>query len=243
MARYPRLDLPGIPQHIVQRGNNRAACFFDDAHRRMYLDLLREASRAAQVAIHAYVLMGNHVHILATPARVGGVSATMQVVGRRYVQYVNKARGRTGTLFDGRFKSGLVQSERYLLCCYRYIELNPVRAGLVDDPARYEWSSYRCNGLGEPDELITSHPAFDELGDSSSERQHCYRAFVAQGLPADEGAAIRTHARQGRALGSPAFQDWVEAAAGRNARLAPRGRPRKARKNGSDPIFGGEKWI
>src|SRR5689334_5079522 len=186
MARYPRLDLPGVPQHIVQRGNNRAACFFDDTHRRMYLDLLREAARAAEVAVHAYVLMGNHVHILATPARPGAVSAVMQTVGRRYVQTINKARDRTGTLFDGRFKSCLVQSERYLLCCYRYIELNPVRAGLAADPADYRWSSYRCNALGEPDGLVTLHPAFAELGDSPAQRRDRYRGLVAEGLSADE---------------------------------------------------------
>src|SRR5690242_10953001 len=139
MARYPRLDLPDVPQHIVQRGNNRGACFFCDGHRRLYLDLLGEAAAATGVAIHAYVLMTNHVHLLATPRREGAVSALMQVVGRRYVQWINKSRGRTGTLFDGRFKANLVQSERYLLCCYRYIELNPVRAGLVVDPAEYAW--------------------------------------------------------------------------------------------------------
>jgi putative transposase len=240
MARYPRLDLPGIPQHIVQRGNNRAACFFCDAHRRFYLDLLRDASRAAGVAIHAYVLMGNHVHILATPTDVGAVSVMMQVLGRRYVQSVNKARGRTGTLFDGRFKSGLVQSERYLLCCYRYIELNPVRAALVVDPSHYRWSSYDCNALGEPDGVITRHAVFDELGESPAARQLSYRDFVAQGMPADEHEAIRSHARQGRALGTTDFQAWVESVTGRPAAIAPRGRPRR---KWIRPHLAKEKWI
>lgn len=227
MARHPRLDLPDVPQHIVQRGNNRGACFFDDHHRRLYLDLVRDAARANGVSVHAYVLMTNHVHVLATPRAAGAVSALMQTVGRRYVQWINKLRGRTGTLFEGRFRSSLVQSERYLLSCYRYVELNPVRAGLVTNPVDYRWSSYRCNALGQPDGLIEPHPLFAELGETPAQRHQRYQAFVADGLAADDDGAIRSHVRQGRALGSADFQAWVESVTGRRAVITARGRPRK----------------
>lgn len=227
MARLPRLDLPDVPQHIVQRGNNRAACFFEDHHRRMYLGLLREAARAADVSLHAYVLMTNHVHLLATPRHAGGVSAVMQAVGRRYVLWINKLRDRTGTLFDGRFKANLVQSQRYLMICYRYIELNPVRAGMVTDPAKYPWSSYRCNAFGERNELIAPHPTFAELGDTPEQRQDAYRAWVAEGVSEDEGEAIRAHLKQGRAFGCAAFQARVEGVTGQRAGVMRRGRPRK----------------
>jgi putative transposase len=232
------LDLPDVPQHIVQRGNNRSACFFEDGHRRLYLELLQEAARAAEVALHAYVLMTNHVHLLATPRRTGSVSAVMQAVGRRYVQRINKLRGRTGTLFDGRFKNSLVQTERYLLCCYRYIELNPVRAGMAADPAEYRWSSYRCNAFGEYNDLITLQPLFAELSGTPEQRQARYRDFVAEGVSPDEGEAIRAHLKQGCALGSADFQARVEAATGRAAGLRPKGRPLKKGepKNGSQKM-------
>jgi putative transposase len=235
MARQPRLDLPNVPQHIVQRGNNRAPCFFAEGHRRLYLDLLRDAAPATEVSLHAYVLMTNHVHLLATSPRAGAISALMQAVGRRYVQWINKVRGRTGTLFDGRFKSSLVQSERYLLSCYRYIELNPVRAGLVAEPADYPWSSHHCNALGEPDGLITPHPVFVELGEDVTQRRARYCDLFAEALPVDECGAIRAHLQQNRALGTAEFQARVESITGRSARVTARGRPRK--KNGPDPFF------
>jgi len=225
MARQPRLDLPGVPQHIVQRGNNRAACFFDDSHRRRYLALLGDAAAASEVAVHAYVLMTNHVHLLATPPRAGAISALMQAVGRRYVQWVNARRNRTGTLFDGRFKSGLVQSERHLLCTYRYIELNPVRAGLVANATDYRWSSYAANALGEPDRLIQPHPLFDELGATIEQRRRRYRAFVAEGVSDDEAEAIRSHVKQGRVFGTAAFQEQVARQTGLRVRVTRRGRP------------------
>lgn len=201
MARHPRPDLPGVPQHIVQRGNNRGTCFFEDGHRLYYLGLLREALRAHNVALHAYVLMTNHVHLLATPLRAGGLSGLMQALGRRYVLWLNKLRNRTGGLYDGRFKSAVVHSERYLMCCYRYIELNPVRAGMVPDPAEYRWSSYRCNALGKQDGLVTPHPVFAGLDDVPEQRQALYRGFVAEGGTEDERDAIR--ARLNRRRGRP----------------------------------------
>ena len=230
MARQRRLDLPGLPQHIVQRGNNRSACFFDDGDRHRYLDLLRDTAGAAGVAVHAYVLMTNHVHLLLTPNRAGTVSAVMQAVGRRYVQRINALRGRTGTLFDGRFKASPVQTERYLLCCYRYIELNPVRAGLTADPGDYRWSSYRSNALGEPDALLTPHPCFAELAVTREQRARLYRAFVAEGIADDERDAIRSHVKQERVLGSEDFQEQVARRTGLRTHLAPRGRPWPSKK-------------
>lgn len=240
MARMPRLDLPDVPQHIVQRGNNRGPCFFEPADRRLYLELLGEYAAAIGVSVHAYVLMTNHVHLLLTPCAKGDASALMQSLGRRYVYWINKLRSRTGGLFGGRFKSSLVQSDRYLLCCHRYIELNPVRARMVADPADYPWSSYRANALGERDALIAPHSVFMQLADAPGQRQSLYRGFVAEGVLDEEAGAIRTHLNQGRAWGSADFQTRVEAAAGRRASLTPRGRPRKEKElaeKGSDPFF------
>jgi putative transposase len=200
MARSPRPDLVDVAQHIVQRGNNRGACFFDDSDRLYYLGLLGEAARELDIAVHAYALMSNHVHLLGTARQPGGISALMQRVGRRYVPWVNKRHERTGGLYEGRFKGRLVHTERYLLCCYRYIELNPVRAGLAPDPGAYPWSSFRCNAMGESDNLITLHPVFAELGLTPEERRQRYRDFVAEGIPGEELEAIRAHLtpRRGR---------------------------------------------
>lgn len=227
MARRPRLDVPDVPQHIVQRGINRAACFFEPWHRHFYLGLLRDAAQAADLAIHAYVLMTNHVHILATPRRTGAISTVMQSVGIRYVQVINKVMGRTGSLFQGRFKSHLVQSESYLLCCYRYIELNPVRAGIAADPSAYPWSSYRHNAHGERNPMITWHPAFADLGRSAADRYALYRSFVDEGVRDSERDVIRAHLNQNRALGDAAFRARIAAATGLPAAVAPRGRPPK----------------
>ena len=148
MARHPRLDLPGIPQHVVQRGNDRQACFAAPIDCGQYLQELREAAAKHGCAIHAYVLMTNHVHLLATPAEAGAMSRMMQAVGRRYVGSFNARYRRTGTLWEGRFKAALVGPSAYALACYRYIELNPVRASMVADPADYPWTSYQANALG-----------------------------------------------------------------------------------------------
>ncbi|WP_338026909.1 transposase [Coralloluteibacterium stylophorae] len=160
MARLPRFDLPWIPQHIVQRGNNRQVCFAAEIDYWQYLLELREASVKHRCAIHAYVLMTNHVHLLVTPEEAGGVSRMMQAIGRRYVGCFNARYRRTGTLWEGRFKSALVDSEHYLLRCYRYIELNPVRAHMTASPGGYRWSSYRCNADDHPDPILTPHPEY-----------------------------------------------------------------------------------
>src|SRR5210317_2260739 len=160
MPRRPRFNLPGIPQHIVQHGNNRAPCFFDEKDRWQYLEDLAESAEKYLCEIHAYVLMTNHVHLLVTPKGKFAVSQMMQALGRRYVYYVNHRYGRSGTLWEGRYRSSLVDSEAYLLACMRYIELNPVRAGMVTHPAEYQWSSYRINAQDEASELICPHTLY-----------------------------------------------------------------------------------
>jgi len=166
MARQPRLDVPGIPQHVVQRGNNRLPCFLDDGDRRRYLQLLRESSLATGCVPHAYVLMTNHVHLLLTPPTAGAASRMMQKLGRQYVGQFNARHRRTGTLWEGRYKSCLVDSETCVLSCYRYIEMNPVRARMIDDPTRFPWSSCAANCGHRDDPLLKPHPAYATLGNT-----------------------------------------------------------------------------
>ena len=160
MPRRPRVHLDNIPLHIVQRGHNRGACFFDDEDRHAYLGWLRDASQREHCKLHAYVLMTNHIHLLLTPEQATSVPHLIISVGRRYVQYINHTYGRTGILWDSRYKSSLVQADTYLLLCQRYIELNPVRAGMVSDPGDYPWSSYRANALGQANVILSPHPLY-----------------------------------------------------------------------------------
>ncbi|MGE0560046.1 MAG: transposase [Burkholderiales bacterium] len=177
MPRRPRIHLADHPQHIVQRGHNRAACFFAEEDYRFYLHWLKLGAEKYGCAIHAWVLMTNHVHLLLTPDAPNGISQLMQSLGRRYAQYVNRFYKRSGSVWEGRFKSSLIQAEEYLLTCYRYIELNPVRADMVRDPGEYAWSSYRHNGLGRTDVLITEHPLYQQIAATAAERQAGYRAL------------------------------------------------------------------
>jgi putative transposase len=164
MPRRPRIDLPHITQHVVQRGNDRQPCFFTSGDYERYRSDLREITLHEGCEIHAYVLMTNHVHLLMTPNGVGQVARIMQSLGRRYVRYVNDRHHRTGTLWEGRYKACLVGTARYLLRCYRYIELNPVRAAMVEQPGDYRWSSYGSNASGVFDPLVRSHSAYVALG-------------------------------------------------------------------------------
>lgn len=226
MARRPRLDLPGVPLHVIQRGNNRASCFHTDGDRRLYLRCLTQAAARHQCAIHAYVLMSNHVHLLVTPSAVGAVAAMMQDVGRRYVRLFNMIHDRSGTLWEGRYKSSLIDSETYLLTCHRYIELNPVRAGLVGHPMHYPWSSHVHYALGERNPLITRHALFDQL---AGDRDAFVALFHTEIKP-EVLDLIRTTANRGWALGPEAFLDRIESALGRIARPPKRGRPFKSEK-------------
>jgi putative transposase len=228
MARLPRLDLPGVPQHIVQRGNNRLPCFLDDGDRLRYLTLLRDALAATGVRLHAYVLMDNPVHLLATPPAFGAIGGMMQRLGRQYVSQFNARHGRSGTLWEGRYKACLVDSERYVLACYRYIELNPVRARMVDVPARYRWSSCAANLGLRPHSGLEPHPAWRSLGPTPAERTDRYRALLDELLPEDMLTEIRHYLQQQRAWGRDDFRAMVEAKTRRFAGVRPAHRPRRA---------------
>lgn len=230
MARIPRVDLPGIAQHIVQRGNDRHACFADDADFQHYRQELGEAALKHDCAVHAYVLMTNHVHLLVTPYAPGASSRMMQAIGRRYVGGFNARYARTGTLWEGRFKSALVDSERYVLACYRYIELNPVRAGMVAHPGDYRWSSHGRNANGLHDPRITPHPAYVALGATDSERLPAYRCLFHTALPTRDVDDLRLATRQQKTWGSERFQRQIEALANRELAIRPRGRPKAKEK-------------
>lgn len=227
MPRRPRIHLSGLPLHIVQRGHNRDACFFAEEDYLAYREWLGEAIKSTGSQLHAYVQMTNHVHLLLTPPEPEAVSRLAISLGRRYVQYINKTYRRTGTLWDSRYKSSLVQTDAYLLLCQRYIELNPVRAAMVDDPALYRWSSYRANGLGQPDPLLMPHEVYTDLGRTDAERQAAYRALFRSELDGDAICDIRRALEQSQPLGDARFLDNIERATGQRREARPRGRPRK----------------
>jgi putative transposase len=239
MPRSPRLELPGVPLHVIQRGNNRAGCFFGDVDRRLYLRCLAEAAERRGCQVHAYVLMTNHVHLLVTPCETGATGAMMQDVGRRYVRIINTVHRRTGTLWEGRFKSSLVDSENYLLICHKYIELNPVRAGLVSDPGAYRWSShghYSANGV---DLVVTEHPVYLRLGTNRADREAAFRSLFATALEETVITRIREAINTDSALGSEGFMHDAAARVGREVRPPTRGRPPKGlTENCSDPFSG-----
>jgi putative transposase len=228
MPRRPRVHLDNIPLHIVQRGHNREPCFFAEEDYQSYLHWLGEALIEAECVLHAYVLMTNHVHLLLTPTKAEMVPKLLISLGRRYVQYINRTYRRTGTLWDSRYKSSLVQAETYLLTCQRYIELNPVRAAMVEDPAHYRWSSYRANGLGQPDSLLTSHGLYLALGSNEQDRQAAYRALFRAHLDRDAIDDIRLALNQNQPLGNERFYARIEQMTGIRREIKARGRPRLA---------------
>ena len=225
MPRRPRIKLAGIPQHVVQRGINREPCFYADEDCHSYLHWLEKAAADWHCAVHAYVLMTNHVHLLVTPETETGIAKLMQAVGRRYVQYINRSYRRTGSLWEGRYKSSVIQAETYLLTCMRYIELNPVRAGMVQDPGQYRWSSYRHNGQGQADPRITPHPLYLAIDRDGTERQAAYRALFRSELDEEALADIRLALSQGQPLGHGYFGDKICAAAGIRRTQKRSGRP------------------
>ena len=210
MARLPRICSAEMLQHIIQRGNNRQICFGGDEDFSAYAHWLEDCSRKSRVAIHAWVFMTNHAHLLVTPETDVGVSRMMQTLGRHYVRYFNHTYQRTGTLWEGRFKSCVVDAEDYLLVCQRYIELNPVRAGMETDPGDYPWSSYRANGLGQPAKLWTPHRVYQELGNTLADRAAAYRALFTEQLDSTIINQIRQATNQGMALGNDRFKQEVE---------------------------------
>lgn len=225
MGRLPRLDAPSVPQHVIVRGVNRHACFYEPGDFRSYLDDLRYAAGEHGCDVHAYVLMTNHVHLLVTGRIPQALTRMMHCLGSRYVRRFNASWRRTGTLFQGRFRACPIESERYLLTCMRYIELNPVRAGMVVLPTEYPWSSIHANAGLRPDGIVIAHDLYRRLGATDVERAIAYRAILAEALTTREVEAIRDHLNTSSALGSPAFQAALAGACGRRAAIARRGRP------------------
>lgn len=240
MPRRARLRVPGIPLHLVQRGNNRAACFFDDSDFAFYQNQLRILAPRFECAVHAYVLMTNHVHLLLTPQNVEGASLLMKNLSQRYVQYVNRVYGRTGTIWEGRYRSCLTQSEFYVLACYRYIELNPVRARMVADPLDYRWSSHASNAFGAASSLIAPHDEYLRLGNTGPDRRAAYRSLFEGAIGVDSDAASTRLIREATvgnvALGDMRFQAQIAATLGRRASRGSPGRPRRRAENMANPI-------
>jgi putative transposase len=182
MPRRSRIHLNNVPLHIVQRGHNRGPFFFAEEDYYSYLHWLGEALKETDCTVHAYALMTNHVYLLVTPAKAEAIPTFIISLGRRYVQYINKTYRRTGTLWDSRYKSSLIPEDTYLLHCMRYIELNPVRAAMVDDPADYHWTSYRTNALAQPSSITTPHQLYFELRRSTAARMDAYRGLFRTAL-------------------------------------------------------------
>jgi putative transposase len=234
MARKQRVSSVGVPEHIIQRGNNRQAIFACEEDMQAYVGWLKTYSKKYKVSVHAWVLMTNHVHLLCTPSSVNGISQMMQSLGRMYVTYFNRSYKRTGTLWEGRFKSCLVQEETYLMQVYRYIELNPVRASMVDDPAAYFWSSYQCNAHGKKSDLLTPHSIYTRLGTNEQERQLAYRGLFVHQIEGKFLEDIRKVTNKGLALGNNNFFAEIESLTGRRVIERKRGRPVGWRKDKSD---------
>jgi len=230
MPRKPRFYIAGMPVHVVQRGNNRQPIFFGDVDYRSYLKWLREAAEKYDCAIHAYVLMTNHVHILVTPKDTDGISCMMQYVGRRYVPYINQTYGRSGTLWEGRYKSSLIDAGNYFLACSRYIEMNPVRADMVVHPRDYGWSSYACNAEGKVDKLVQPHALYTALGNSDAFRKKAYQGLFQAHVDDKELTDIRASWQTGTPLGTDRFREEIEAVLGKKVGYHKRGRPVKSDK-------------
>jgi putative transposase len=226
MPRLPRFFVPDLPLHVIQRGNDRAPIFGGHDDLRFFRERMLRASREHGVAIHAYVLMTNHVHLLATPELATSMPRMMQSIGRVYVQYFNVTYRRTGTLFEGRYKAAIVDDERYMLACMRYIEGNPVRANMVASPAEFPWSSFRANACGAADGLVRPHPIYLRLGRSPAVRQATYRELFQSSISEEELRVIRDATQNAWALGSASFRNRIAELCRRAERL-PMGRPRK----------------
>lgn len=217
MARLPRIVLPGQPQLILQRGIHRQAIFYADDDYRFYLDTLKTAAGRYGGEVHAYVLMKNHVHLLITPHAEDSLVRILQHVGRCFVRYINHVYRRSGALWEGRYKAAVIDSACYLLMCYRYIELNPVRSGVVADPAQYPWSSYRAHALSEDNPLLLDHALYQALGWTTTERCTAYRALFGSAIDDEAVAAIREALRTGWVLGNDRFKAEIEAALDRRS--------------------------
>jgi putative transposase len=229
MARQPRLILPNQPHLIIQRGNDNQLIFRDDEDHRRFLEWLRESAKFYRVAIHAYVLMPNHLHVLATPSDEDGLAAMMQKVGRLYVPWFNNKYGRSGTLFQGRFRTSVIDPDAYFLACIRYIELNPLRSQLAFEPLDYPWSSYAHHAGVRPDPLITDHAKYWELGNTPFQREAAFIELAQQGMSGQELDTINAAVLKGAPLGSHEFKVALEHKTRRQILPAKRGRPFKVK--------------
>ena len=231
MPRRSRIIVPDIPLHIIQRGNNRQPCFFHDDDYLFYLDWLKEYAKSTDCSIHAYVLMTNHVHLLLTPEKSDSAGRLMKRLGQSYVQYINRTYKRSGTLWEGRFRSCIIQQQQYLFFCQRYIEMNPVRAGIVKHPGEYRWSSYQVNGQGNKSSLIRPHSLYRKLGRTDAERQMAYRELFRYELESEEIDKIRKATNGNFALGNDWFTKKISEMLRRRVTPGKPGRPRKKAAN------------
>ena len=225
MARLPRLTVPGYPHHLIQRGNNRQAIFDAEDDYRILLGMIDENARKFELEIHSYVLMTNHFHLLATPAALTSLPSLMQAVGRGYVRYFNQKQGRSGTLWEGRYRSTLIQADRHLLACMAYIDLNPVRAGIAAAAADYPWSSHRHYIGSREDRLVTPHSLFWTLGNTPFAREAAYAELVAAGIPRPQQQELTNSALQGWALGDARYVDDLQKRTERRVSKGKPGRP------------------
>jgi putative transposase len=231
MPRRARITAAEVPVHIIQRGNNRSACFYGDDDYALYLAYLRDLAAKFECAVHAYCLMTNHVHLLLTPQKADGCALLMKHLGQRYVQSVNRTYRRSGTLWEGRFRSCLIDSESYLLACHRYIELNPVRAAIVRHPRQYRWSSYRINAEGKASDLIVPHDQYRALGRSGQARREAYRALFQAALDETVVNDIRLATNGGFVLGRARFAQEIARMLGRRVARGTPGRPPRPKDN------------
>ena len=234
MPRRARIVVPGLPLHVVQRGNNKAVCFFSDDDHRFYLHQLARLSGQTACDVHAYCLMTNHVHLLLTPRHADACARLMRRLDLLHSQYLNRKYRRTGSLWEGRFRSCIVDSETYLLQCYRYIESNPVRAGMVSRPDEYSWSSYGFNALGDESSWIEPHAEYLRLGSSAMERRGQYRALFDLDVDA---RGIRDATNGNHALGSKSFLDALGKRLGRRVAPGRPGRPAQAGETHAADLF------
>jgi len=230
MARLPRFILPGQPQHVIVRGNNRCEIFCADVDYLFYLEKLKLACDKHGCDVHAYVLMTNHVHLLITPHEEQSLSKALQMLGRYYVQYYNYCYQRTGTLWEGRYKATLIDTEAYLLTCMRYIELNPVRAGMVAHPSDYLWSSYQHNAMGLPNDLLTPYLEYQHLGRTDDERQAAYRQLFKHHIPESGIAEIRSATNKAWVLGNDRFRQGIQQKVERRVEPVAKGGDRKSKQ-------------
>ncbi len=227
MPRRPRIIVPGNPLHIIQRGNNGQPCFLADEDYLFYQPWLEEHAKSSRCSAHAFVFMTNHVHLLLTPKNTDSAAKLMKRLGQRYVQYINRTYKRSGTLWEGRFRSCIIQQQDYLFVCQRYIEMNPVRVGMVQHPGDYRWSSYGANGQGETSSLIEPHFLYKEFGEMDEERQQSYRELFRQELDPGEIDKIRKATNGNFSLGDNRFNTEISEMLGRRVTPGKAGRPRK----------------